>query len=63
MIALAALVGVGVAAVARWGGAGRVGAGVSGFAGPAVVAAAYVIAWPGMGAAQAGAARALPGGR
>jgi hypothetical protein len=52
MIAVALLMGLAVAGVARWAGAGRVGAGASGFAGPAVVAAAYVIAWPGMGPAQ-----------
>lgn len=54
MIAVAALIGVAVAALARWGGAARWRTGLSGLSGPAVVAAAYVIAWPGMGAAQAG---------
>ena len=46
MIAVAAVIGLLVAAVARWGGAGRVGAALSGFAGPSVVAASYLIAMP-----------------
>jgi hypothetical protein len=52
MVALAVLFGVAVAGIARWSGAGRVGVGFSGLAGPAAVAAAYLIAWPGMGDAR-----------
>jgi hypothetical protein len=47
MIAVAAVLGAVVAAVARWAEAGRFGIAASGFAGPAVVAAAYLIAGPG----------------
>jgi hypothetical protein len=47
MVAIAALLGFGVAAVARWGGAARRGVALSGLAGPAVVAAAYLIAGAG----------------
>jgi hypothetical protein len=52
MIALAALLGIGVAAVARWAEAGRFGIAISGFAGPAVVAAAYLMTSPGEGSRQ-----------
>jgi hypothetical protein len=52
MIAAAAALGVGVAAVARWGGARRLGIAISGFAGPALVAAAYLIAGAGGRPAQ-----------
>jgi hypothetical protein len=52
MIALAALLGIGVAAVGRWAEAGRFGIAISGFAGPAVVAAAYLIATPDVGTRQ-----------
>jgi hypothetical protein len=52
MIAAAAVLGVGVAAVARWGGARRLGIAISGFAGPALVAAAYLIAGTGGRPAQ-----------
>jgi hypothetical protein len=47
MVGIAAILGLGVAIVARWGGARRLGVAVSGLAGPAVVAAAYLIAGPG----------------
>ncbi len=47
MIAVAAILGVVIASVARWAEAGRSGIAFSGFAGPAVVAAAYLIAGPG----------------
>lgn len=50
MIGFAAILGAGVAAVARWGDAHRFGIAVSGLAGPVVVAAAYLIAGPGTGA-------------
>lgn len=49
MIGFAAILGAGVAAVARWGDAHRFGIAVSGLAGPVVVAAAYLIAGPGTG--------------
>jgi hypothetical protein len=52
MIAVAALLGIGVAAFARWAEAGRLGTAISGFAGPAVVAAAYLIAGAGDGTSQ-----------
>jgi hypothetical protein len=52
MIAAAAALGIGVAAVARWGGARRLDIAISGSAGPAVVAAAYLIAGAGGGPAQ-----------
>jgi hypothetical protein len=47
MVGVAALLGLAVAAVARWGGAHRFGVALSGLGGPAVVAAAYLIAGPG----------------
>jgi hypothetical protein len=50
MIGAAAVVALGVAGVARWGGSGRLGVALSGFGGPAVVAASYLIAGPGSGA-------------
>jgi hypothetical protein len=43
MVAITAILGLGVALVARWGGAHRVGVALSGLAGPAVVAGAYAI--------------------
>jgi hypothetical protein len=46
MIAIAVVAGAVVAAVARWKGAGRLGTIFSGFAGPAAVAAAYLIVRP-----------------
>jgi hypothetical protein len=46
MIAIAVVVGAVVAAAARWRGAGRLGTILSGFAGPAVVAASYLIVRP-----------------
>jgi len=49
MIGLAAILGLTVAGVARWGGAHRIGMALSGVTGPAVVAAAYLIAGPGSG--------------
>jgi hypothetical protein len=52
MIAVAAVVGLLVAAVARSGGAGRLSTAFAGFAGPSVIAAAYVIAMPGTKVAQ-----------
>jgi hypothetical protein len=50
MIGAAAVVALGVAGVARWGGGGRLGVALSGVGGPAVVAASYLIAGPGSGA-------------
>ncbi len=47
MIAVAAVLGFTVAGVARWGGAHRFGVALSGLAGPAVVAGAYLIAGAG----------------
>ena len=52
MVGAAAVLGIGVAAVARWGGAKRFGTAISGFAGPAVVASAYLIAGDGDSAGQ-----------
>jgi hypothetical protein len=52
MVGAAAVLGIGVAAVARWGGAKRFGTAISGFAGPAVVALAYLIAGTGDSAVQ-----------
>jgi hypothetical protein len=46
MIAAAAVVGFGVALVARWGGAHRTAVAFSGLFGPAIVASAYAIAKP-----------------
>jgi hypothetical protein len=51
MIAIAVVVGAIVAAAARWRGAGRLGTIFSGFAGPAVVASAYLIVRPGLSGA------------
>jgi hypothetical protein len=53
MIGIAPHFAVVTAGVARWAGAGRIGVSRSGFAGPAVVAAAYLIAGPGEGADRA----------
>ncbi len=53
MIGIAALAAVMVASVARWGGAGRLAVALSGFGGPAVVAASYLIAGPGTGTDRA----------
>jgi hypothetical protein len=47
MIGVAAILGLVVAGIARWGGSGRFGMSMAGFAGPALVAAAYLIAGPG----------------
>jgi hypothetical protein len=47
MIIVAAAVGLVVSGVARWRGSGRLGAALAGFGGPAVVAAAYLVAGPG----------------
>jgi hypothetical protein len=47
MIAVAAVVGLAVAGVARGGGAGRFGTAISGLGGPAIVAVAYLVAGPG----------------
>jgi hypothetical protein len=44
MVAITAILGLGVALVARWGGAHRIGVALSGLAGPAIVAGAYAIA-------------------
>jgi hypothetical protein len=52
MIAIAVILGAGVAAVARWAEASRLGIALSGFAGPAVVASAYLIAGFGYGPRQ-----------
>jgi len=49
MIGVAALLGFIVAGVARAGGAQRIGTALSGVTGPAMVAAAYLIAGPGSG--------------
>jgi hypothetical protein len=46
MVAISIVIGAVVAAVARWRGATRLGTIVSGFAGPAAVAAAYLIVRP-----------------
>ena len=46
MVAVAVVSALLVAAAARWRGAGRLGTLFSGFAGPSVVAAAYVIVRP-----------------
>ena len=45
-VAIAVVIGAVVAAAARWRGAGRLGTLFSGFAGPAAVAAAYLIVRP-----------------
>jgi len=58
MIGVAAVLGLAVAAVARFGGARRIGIGLSGLAGPAIVAAAYLIAGAGGGGDQVGPFRA-----
>ena len=52
MIATAAVLGIAVAAVARWAGARRIGVALCGLAGPAVAASAYLIAGPGVGPEQ-----------
>jgi hypothetical protein len=51
MIAIAVVVGAIVAAAARWRGAGRLGTIFSGFAGPTVVASAYLIVRPALSGA------------
>ncbi len=43
-IAVAGLLGLGVAVIARWGGAQRWAVAISGFAGPALVATSYLVA-------------------
>jgi hypothetical protein len=53
MIFIALAIAVVVAGIARWAGAGRFGIAVAGFGGPAMVAAAYLIAGPGEGADRA----------
>jgi len=53
MILLAFVIGVGVAGMARFGGQHKIVVALSGFAGPAVIAAAYLIAGPGSGAGRA----------
>jgi hypothetical protein len=53
MIAVAVVIGVAVAGVARWAGANRFAVALSGLAGPAVLASAYLIAGPG-GTAERG---------
>ena len=58
MIVVAALIGAAVAGLARWAGAGRLGVALSGAAGPAVVAFAYLVAGPGDTDAQLGPYRA-----
>jgi hypothetical protein len=58
MIAVAALLGLGVAGFARWAGAHRLSVALSGLAGPAAVALAYLVAGPGEGPAQANPYRA-----
>jgi len=60
MVGVAAVLGVVVAATARWVGANRLGISLSGFAGPALVAAAYLIAGP--GTSGAGGAEGADGG-
>jgi hypothetical protein len=54
MVIIAAAVGFGVAGFARWAGAHRLGAALSGGIGPAVVAVAYLVGGPGGGSAQLG---------
>ena len=53
MIVFSAIVALVVAGIARWAGAGRFGIALAGFGGPAVVAAAYLIAGPGEGTDRA----------
>ena len=53
MIGVTAVLAVVVAGIARWGGAGRLAVSLSGFGGPAVIAASYLIAGPGSGADRA----------
>jgi hypothetical protein len=53
MIVISAVIALVVAAIARWAGAGRFGIALVGFGGPAVVAAAYLIAGPGEGTDRA----------
>jgi hypothetical protein len=50
MFVMAVLVGIVVAGIPRWRRAGRLGVALAGFPGPAMVAAAYLIAGPGTGA-------------
>ena len=50
MVGAAAVVGLVVAGVARWRRSGRFGVALAGFGGPAVVAAAYLVAGPGASA-------------
>lgn len=47
MVIACVLTAFAVSIVARWGGAGKIGVAVSGLAGPALLASAYVIAGPG----------------
>ena len=49
IVVAAAVLGLAVAGAARWRGASRLSVGFSGFGGPALVAAAYLIAGPGEG--------------
>jgi MFS family permease len=62
MIAVAGLLGLVVALVARVYGAGRFGVALSGFAGPAVIASAYLIAGPGVVRRLADRDRCRPAG-
>lgn len=58
MVGIAALVGLAVAGIARWGGAHRFGVAVCGLPGPLLVTVAYLIAGPGVGAGSAAQADA-----
>jgi len=50
MVAITLLLSITLAVVARWGGSHRAGVALSGLAGPALAAAAYLVAGPGTGA-------------
>jgi hypothetical protein len=54
MGALALVIGLIVAAVARWGGVNRVTIALSGLAGPGLIAIAYAVGGPGVGPDRAG---------
>lgn len=54
MVGLSAAIAVAVAGVARWVGASRLGITLCGFAGPALVASAYLVTGPGLDTSDSG---------
>jgi len=54
MVGLCALIGLAVAGAARWIGATRMGIALSGFAGPALIAVAYLAAGPALNTSDTG---------